>query len=174
MDLTAKTCIACTSYDCSQCSGTLTDCTVCDAADFRVLNASTSRCDPMPGYFDDGGNNALAQQCNNNCSRCVGITTDCTDCVSGYFLLSKVCYPCITSCSVCPNSVSCTTCISNYVYNGTVCIPYTPSSGFPLYLMILIPCLVVVCLSIFICIFCIWRRRKNGKSKIEDNPSNNQ
>lgn len=121
-------CVACiaSAYDCATCSNPGADCITCDAAiDFRVLNGS--RCSPLDGYYDVV-NNSIAQSCDSNCSKCVGVATDCTDCIVGYYLLSKVCYLCtIQNCLRCQDSVICVTCNNTYAFNGTTCIPYLPS-----------------------------------------------
>lgn len=72
-----KPCIA-SAYACRKClvNGT---CTLCDnTTDFRVLNTSTGKCDPLPGYYNTGV--AIAAQCNSNCLNCSVTSINCTAC----------------------------------------------------------------------------------------------
>lgn len=48
--------------DCLTCTNSLV-CATCSAnIDFRVLNQETKRCDPLPGYTNDG-NSSKAKKC---------------------------------------------------------------------------------------------------------------
>ncbi len=81
-------CIACL-YDCATC-GDGTSCLTCDATvDLRALDLGTSRCLPLPGYYDDGtSNNSIAQLCSSPCQTCDVLATYCTSCITDIYYVS--------------------------------------------------------------------------------------
>ncbi|KAL4442386.1 hypothetical protein ABPG74_005727, partial [Tetrahymena malaccensis] len=60
---------------CSECS-TFSNCTICDAANFRQL--SSGACIPMAGYFESG--QKAASKCDPICKTCSGKATNCITC----------------------------------------------------------------------------------------------
>jgi len=112
-------CLNCISYDCYKCISN-GSCTICNSTgDFRTLNVSTTRCDPIDGYFDDNTNNSIAQPCNSNCKTCLGTAVLCTSCFNGTYLNSFTCLPCSINCQICNSNSSCSTCDSNYSPDGS-------------------------------------------------------
>jgi cysteine-rich repeat protein len=106
------------SYDCYQCnsSGLCTTCS--NSTDFRVMNSSTNRCNPMPGYYDEGTNNSTAKPCNSNCKTCITTSIYCTSCNPKFYLIPNECIPCMTNCQVCTSGTSCDTCDPNYAFDS--------------------------------------------------------
>ena len=94
----ATGCTTC-PYDCLTCSSA-TVCLTCDSAAFRALDSATSRCLPLPGYFDNGV--TLCVSCPSQCSLCSSLTV-CSACVSPYFLntTSSFCETCPYDCLTC-------------------------------------------------------------------------
>jgi hypothetical protein len=116
-------CIQCANYDCYHCSSA-GPCTACsNSTDFRVLNATTNRCDPLPGYYDDGTSNEQAQPCDANCKSCKTTAVYCTACFDGSFLnATNGCTPCMANCQLCSSANSCSNCSAYYAFDGSSCI----------------------------------------------------
>ena len=134
-------CVAC-PYDCEACypSG---GCSLCNASDFRVLNQTSQRCQPIPGYYDAGV--AVALRCEVGCLVCSSPTA-CSTCNSTFSLSGGLCYgPCPVrtypntsdtsngtcqrcpyDCYTCNSNGSCLSCNSSLDFrqlSGTRCIP---------------------------------------------------
>lgn len=101
-------------------------CLSCNAtADFRQLNTSTGRCQPLQSYFESLV--TVADSCLPSCFACTSLT-NCSACVSGYFMRSdRLCYsyclsgmfgnnststcdPCPAGCLTCESPTFCTSC----------------------------------------------------------------
>jgi hypothetical protein len=90
-------------------------------------------CESGYAYFLDPNTNlSFCQQC---CLGCIDCTSNdissCTSCLHGYFLApninvpsSQTCYPCISNCYSCINSVKCKSCNQGYELNVdfTLCV----------------------------------------------------
>ena len=122
-DISTMTCKQCL-YDCLACTSGTT-CSTCDSTtDKRQL--VSLRCAALPGYYDDGTNNPIAQPCSSPCMTCVTSATYCLSCNSGYYLSGSICLSCsaaIPSCTTCTNSTFCTLCSGGG--NGTTCTSCT-------------------------------------------------
>lgn len=106
-------------YDCYTCFAD-GRCDSCNAThDFRQLDSATSRCVPLPGYYDVSV--TVSVQCSSGCSVCSN-TSFCLQCFSGFFMRGdNQCYStCLErffpnnstfSCDSCP--YDCLTCNSN-------------------------------------------------------------
>ena len=129
-------------YDCASCFD-LQRCSTCNSSDYRVLNKTTWKCQPFPGYFDNNGADTCLQ-CMVGCLNCTSLTS-CTKCDSSFTLNGGLCYgtcpirsyPTVqnsmnSTCDRCP--FDCFTCSSNrdclscsYAdfrqINGVRCIP---------------------------------------------------
>jgi len=130
-------CLTC-PYDCYTCDNN-SNCLTCNnTSDFRVLNAITSRCVPMSGYFDQKV--AVAAKCPLNCSSCqsnssclacstgyLGPNQLCGDCPSRYLSnnLTKTCVICPYDCFICDTNKNCLSCNSadQRVLSSTRCLP---------------------------------------------------
>ena len=103
-------CLKCL-YDCYTCRDNL-GCLTCNSTvDFRTINASTSRCMPLTGYYDN--NTQQSQKCPSICIMCSS-ATNCSKCSTSYYLQSdNFCYAGCTlgffadnvsqTCKICPN-----------------------------------------------------------------------
>jgi hypothetical protein len=111
-------CNACPTYDCYSC-GTNGLCTQCSAAvDFRVMNAVTTRCDAMSGYYDNGVSQAVA--CNTSACLTCSSATFCLSCNMGTYLSgSNTCVACSQYCLNCTNALSCVQCNTGYSYSAS-------------------------------------------------------
>jgi hypothetical protein len=74
-------CEACL-FDCQSCTNN-TSCAFCNASNHRVLNLTSSRCDPVLGYFENGV--ALALQCPSLCTACLSLA-QCTACQPQFYV----------------------------------------------------------------------------------------
>lgn len=112
-------CQKCVNYDCYQCSSAGA-CTVCsNSSDFRVMNTSTNRCDPMPGYYDVGSNNSMAQPCSNSCKTCEVASNLCRSCFDGFYYDGATsCISCMANCLTCSSGITCTTCKNGYIFDN--------------------------------------------------------
>ena len=84
------TCDAC-PYDCYTCNINKNYCLSCNGThDFREMNQSTSRCQPLVGYFENM--TTICPQCPSTCFSCTSQTV-CTSCQIGHFMRAdKMCY----------------------------------------------------------------------------------
>ena len=72
-------CEPCANYDCGTCD-TSGNCTSCDATSHRAMDANTSRCLPVDGYYDDGSS-FVAPACDPSCATCSGSSqANCSSC----------------------------------------------------------------------------------------------
>ena len=117
--LTCEPCL----YDCFQCTNASV-CSACDnSTDFRVMNTSTSRCLPLPGYYDDGLSHIVALACNANCLTCTTSSTYCLSCPPGKFLSGTTCVGCVDpNCNNCTTSSNCWACVVPYSPSAYVCV----------------------------------------------------
>lgn len=121
MGLTCEICL----YDCFQCTNA-TACSTCDnTTDFRQMNATTKRCSPLPGYYDDGLNKAIALACIANCNNCT-TSTNCFGCAVPYYISAGTCIvncsQAIGNCSTCSVSLAtvlCDSCVLGFYTNIT-------------------------------------------------------
>ena len=94
--MTCKPCL----YDCLSCTNA-SACSACsNSSDFREL--ASSRCQPTPGYYDDGTNSSAAKPCTSPCATCQSTGTNCLSCTTGYYLSGNNCLSCnlaIPNCS---------------------------------------------------------------------------
>jgi proprotein convertase subtilisin/kexin type 5 len=100
-------------------------CLSCSSAvDFRTLSATTGRCIPLGGYFENGAQ--VAGKCSAECQQCSSPTV-CTSCAAGYYLFNsncisscptryssnateRVCKPCPSDCLTCDTNGNCLSC----------------------------------------------------------------
>jgi hypothetical protein len=76
-----RICGAC-HYSCSVCiiGPLISHCSQCDPTSFREYNALEGRCDPIPGFYDNGVK--IAVFCHYSCIACYGGTSkDCLACL---------------------------------------------------------------------------------------------
>ena len=118
-------CEAC-PYDCYTCDQN-SNCLSCNSTqDFRSLDQLTSRCVPLPGYFDDSVS-VVCGQCASGCSVCSN-GTFCTSCFVDFYLRgdqlcystclayffanrnSLTCDPCPYDCYTCTSTGNCLSC----------------------------------------------------------------
>ncbi|CAG9335208.1 unnamed protein product [Blepharisma stoltei] len=106
----ANSCNICETDKCQKCSSfSSNSCTLC------IPHASNSTCDCDSGFFQPSGQ-ALCSQCYNLCVDCSGgFYTQCTSCISGYFMLQNIC------------SLFCPT---GYILNNNICEIDMNYSGF--------------------------------------------
>jgi proprotein convertase subtilisin/kexin type 5 len=75
------------AYDCLYCNSTA--CFSCDATtDFRQLNLTSGRCDPLPGYFES--NVAISTPCSAGCATCQSLAL-CLSCQPSNYMLNSRC-----------------------------------------------------------------------------------
>lgn len=98
-----ESCLAC-HFSCSACSS-FSVCTACGPLSNRYLNGSS--CLPLPGFFENGANQA--GQCPNNCATCTSASS-CTECQGGFYRTGSACIGCISNCQTCVNGLSCASC----------------------------------------------------------------
>jgi hypothetical protein len=126
--LTCSDSLTCTQYcqyTCFTCTNA-TKCSSCDASvDFRVMNASTSLCDPIDGFYDSGTNDSIALPCTKPCGSCSKAATNCTSCVNNSYYYNSISFSCtlcktlITGCLTCTSTLDCTLCDSSKGYSLT-------------------------------------------------------
>ncbi len=68
-DQPRPTCDNC-PYDCITCNE-YGECLTCNASEYRQLNPSNSRCEPMKGYYDD--RSFVCKSCDEHCLDCLTI-----------------------------------------------------------------------------------------------------
>lgn len=114
-------CDACPTYDCYYCAYTGL-CSQCNATlDFRYMS-NTSRCIPLPGYYDSGASQAVPCIAS-NCLTCTSAVI-CTSCPPGKFLTSsKTCGVCPVNCLNCSSTTICVVCATYYKVSLGTCIP---------------------------------------------------
>jgi hypothetical protein len=122
VDMLCGDCSA-SAYDCYSCDTSGTLCLTCNATlDFRVLNAVTSRCIPIDGYYDNGSNSPQALPCDLTlCATCNTTSIQCFTCNVGFYLSGTSCLACIAFCSGCTTSSDCQTCMTGYTFSGSSC-----------------------------------------------------
>jgi hypothetical protein len=101
-------CYNCNSTSCTSCNTNLTN---------RYLSGNS--CIPLDGYFDNGVDQ-IAELCQSPCENCQNSSTNCTLCVSYYYLDSNgTCSNCPANCIACSSGSICTICDANYIINST-------------------------------------------------------
>lgn len=88
-----STCQPC-PYDCLTCNYKGL-CLSCSTTDFRILSTVTSRCVPIPTYFDN--KTSVCAPCATGCNLCVS-ETYCINCLSGFFLNGN--FSCLANCPI--------------------------------------------------------------------------
>jgi hypothetical protein len=126
--LTCSDSLTCTQfcqYTCFTCNNPTT-CLSCDSAsDFRIMNASTSLCDPINGYYDNGLNNSIALPCTKPCGNCFKTATNCTSCINNTYYYNSIAFSCVlcktamSGCLTCSSSSVCTLCDSSFGFTLT-------------------------------------------------------
>jgi len=87
------------------------------------MNTTTSRCTPLPGYYDDGLGNIVALPCSASCLTCVSTSTKCKSCNLGSYLSGTNCLSCTkTNCNNCTTSNNCFACASPYTLSSNSCV----------------------------------------------------
>ena len=124
--LTGALCTNC-QYPCATCSSE-SACTSCLSG---VLVGTNCYSSCLNGYFADA--NLTCQQCTSPCSECNAVSTNCTQCVTSYWLYQSTCLSacpvshfaesqsgnclaCAGFCQECTSYVNCTSCVSPYIY----------------------------------------------------------
>ena len=128
LNTTSVQCEAC-PYDCYTCTSS-GNCLSCNSThDFRQLDQNTSRCVPIPGYFES--NVTVSGQCSLGCMTCTS-PTQCSVCLPRYLFNASTLscdscpYDCYT-CDVTGNCLSCNSSIDHRVLSvdntSTRCVP---------------------------------------------------
>lgn len=128
-DSSHASCVDC-NYDCATCDSA--GCLSCNALLHRALNATTKKCDPIDGFYDDLSNE-LAPACALDCLTCNGgSSNNCLSCdgnkglaVNGTCILCSLvagagCSGCAYDSSL--SAIACLNCAGGNIQNGT-CIP---------------------------------------------------
>lgn len=149
-DSSGNNCLQC-STECASCFGsTNADCLTCSPGNY--LQPGTTVCFPScPNSYYADTSTQTCVSCHSNCAQCFGpAITQCTSCVSGYFVnasattcqttcsdgfwtnsLGNICSLCPHECLTCQGSTTpnCTSCKEGYFFitNTSECLPSCPA-----------------------------------------------
>lgn len=119
-------CEAC-PFDCYTCDMFTLLCLTCNGTtDFRTLNSTSGRCEPLPNYYES--NTTVAAQCPSQCTRCSS-ATNCSSCVERYYHNSGTCAACHYSCLSC-DGTGCLSCSLNVDFRSLVGSNCNPILGY--------------------------------------------
>jgi len=124
-EVPTKTCKSCL-FDCYTCKNSQACLSCNQTTDFRILNANTSRCVPLPGYYDNS--TTVSVQCPVVCNECSSakVCSACSNsnylrfdnycyarCLTGTFAdnFARKCLSCPSKCLSCLSAAVCTECV---------------------------------------------------------------
>jgi hypothetical protein len=84
------------------------------------------RAGKQPGYYIG------SVPCTRPCNSCTVAVTQCTSCLTGFYLTGNTCTECPVKCAACSDALTCTACFEGFTLSGGDCVPSCTGAEFQL------------------------------------------